>query len=61
MARPFCPARGVAGSAVIAEQVKCIDWRGRRARLKEHLPAQVLERVTGVICRLILPKDQAAV
>jgi hypothetical protein len=51
----------VAGSAVIADQVKCIDWRGRRARLKEHLPAQVLERVTGVICRLILPKDQAAV
>jgi mRNA interferase MazF len=42
-------------SAVIADQVKCIDWRGRHARVKGRLPAHVLERVTALLCRLILP------
>src|SRR3982751_2269708 len=45
-------------SAVIADQVKCIDWRGRRAQIKNRLPAHVLERVTGILCRLILPADE---
>ncbi len=44
-------------SAVIADQVKCIDWRGRRAQIKSRLPAHVLERVTGIFCRLILPVE----
>jgi mRNA interferase MazF len=42
-------------SAVIADQVKCVDWRGRRAEIKERLPDHLLERIIGVFCRLILP------
>lgn len=45
-------------SAVVADQVKCIDWRGRRARLKSRLPAHILDHVTAIFCRLILPIDK---
>ena len=44
-------------SAVIADQVKCIDWRGRHARVKSRLPSHILERVIGIFCRLILPVE----
>jgi mRNA interferase MazF len=44
-------------SAVIADQVRCIDWRGRHAQRKGRLPAHVLERVTAIFCRLILPSE----
>ena len=43
------------GSASIADQVKCIDWRGRRAEVKGRVKDDVVERVTAVFCRLILP------
>jgi len=42
-------------SAVLADQIKCIDWRGRRAEVKDRLSADVLERVIDIFCRLILP------
>jgi len=42
------------GSAVIADQVKCIDWRGRGAVIKGRVADAVLERVTAIFCRLIL-------
>ena len=42
-------------SAVIADQVKCVDWRGRRAEIKGRLPASVLEKSIAIFCRLILP------
>jgi len=45
-------------SAVIADQVKCIDWRGRRATVEGHIPPDLIERVTSIICRLILPLDR---
>ncbi len=44
-------------SAIIADQVKCIDWRGRRARPKGRLAGHIVERVTALFCRLILPID----
>ena len=43
-------------SAVIADQAKRIDWRGRRAEPKAKVSADVLERVVAVFCRLILPE-----
>jgi mRNA interferase MazF len=47
-----------AGSAVIADQIKCLDWRGRRAEVKGRIADDVLERVVGLCCRLILPIDK---
>jgi mRNA interferase MazF len=44
-------------SAIIADQVKCVDWRGRRAEIKDHLSDHVLERVIALFCRLILPQE----
>lgn len=41
-------------SAVIADQVKCVDWRARNARFKGKLPAHLLEQVTTIFCRIIL-------
>jgi mRNA interferase MazF len=46
-------------SAVIADQVKCVDWRGRRAEIKGRVSANVLEKSIAIFCRLILPKDEA--
>src|SRR3954468_22863505 len=45
------------GSAVIADQVKCIDWRGRRCELKDRLAPHVLEQLVALLSRLILPTD----
>jgi mRNA interferase MazF len=42
-------------SGVIADQVKCVDWRGRRAEIKGQLDAATLQRVIGILARLILP------
>jgi mRNA interferase MazF len=42
-------------SAVIADQIKCLDWRGRRAEVKGRVPSDILERVVALCCRLILP------
>src|SRR5215208_275074 len=45
-------------SAVIADQIKCLDWRGRRAEVKERVAADVVERVVALCCRLIQPLQQ---
>jgi mRNA-degrading endonuclease toxin of MazEF toxin-antitoxin module len=45
------------GSAAIADQVKCIDWRGRRAQVKGRVRDDMLERVISLFCRIILPPD----
>jgi mRNA interferase MazF len=45
------------GSAVIADQVKCVDWRSRRAELKERLPMRVLNEVIEIFSRIILPPE----
>jgi len=44
-----------ADSAAIADQVKCVDWRGRRAEIKAHVADDVLEQVITTFCRIILP------
>lgn len=46
------------GSAVIADQIKCVDWRSRRAEIKDRLAPDVLERVIAIFCRLILPVER---
>ena len=46
-------------SAVIADQAKCIDWRGRRAELKGKLSPDLLERVVTTFSRIILPADSS--
>jgi mRNA interferase MazF len=48
-----------AASAVISDQVKCVDWRGRRAQIKDRLPAHVLDRVVAIFCRLILLEGES--
>jgi mRNA interferase MazF len=42
-------------SGVIADQVKCVDWRGRLAEVKGRLDESQLQRVTTTFLRLILP------
>jgi mRNA interferase MazF len=45
-------------SAVIADQIKCLDWRGRRAEVKARLSGDVVERVVALCCRLIQPLER---
>ncbi|MCY2951226.1 MAG: type II toxin-antitoxin system PemK/MazF family toxin [Planctomycetota bacterium] len=45
-------------SGVIADQVKCIDWRGRRAEIKGRLHDATLQQVITTFARLILPISQ---
>jgi len=46
------------GSGVIADQVKSIDWRGRRAEIKGRLHDATLQHVITTFARLILPISQ---
>ena len=41
------------GGVVLADQVKCIDWRFRNARRKEVAPAEVLRRVRSLLGTLL--------
>lgn len=43
---------GVSG-VVLADQVKSLDWRSRRAEVKERLPAEVTEEVTAKLNALL--------
>jgi len=38
---------------VLADQVKCLDWRVRRAELKTRVPAGVLAEIRGKLKALI--------
>jgi hypothetical protein len=42
-------------SGAIADQVKCIDWRGRRAVVKSKLDDAMLQRIITTFSRIILP------
>jgi len=44
-------------SGIIADQIKCIDWRGRRAELTNRLDDATLQRVITTFARLILPGE----
>lgn len=48
-----------ATSAIIADQIKCLDWRGRRAEVKDRVTPAVMERVIAVLSRIILPLETA--
>lgn len=41
------------GGVVLADQVKCLDWRYRNAQLKEMAPPQVLTRVKALLATLL--------
>ena len=41
--------------AVIADQVRCVDWQARKAKPKGKADPAVVERVTALISRLIEP------
>jgi mRNA interferase MazF len=43
---------GVSG-VVLADQVKSFDWRGRRAGVKQRLPAEVTEEVQAKLNALL--------
>ena len=44
------------GSAVIADQIKCLDWRSRRAEIKGKAPEEVIERALAMLSRIIEKK-----
>ncbi|MEX2216587.1 MAG: type II toxin-antitoxin system PemK/MazF family toxin [Phycisphaeraceae bacterium] len=44
-------------SGVIADQVKCVDWRGRRCEVKDRVDDATLLRVITTFARIILPKE----
>lgn len=48
-----------AGSGVVADQVKCIDWRGRHARVKGSVEPAVLEQIVATFSRLIMPAESS--
>ncbi len=43
---------GVSG-VVLADQVKSLDWRARRAEIKEKLPSEVTEEVLAKLNALL--------
>ncbi len=45
---------GVEG-AILSDQIKSLDWRGRRARRIGRLPADVLQETIGKILALVDP------
>lgn len=48
------PGFGVEG-VVLADQVKRLDWRARRAERVDRVPVDVTERVVAMIDRLLRP------
>ena len=42
-----------AHSVVLTDQVRCIDWRARRASLIAPLPPELTDSVTGRLLRLL--------
>lgn len=39
---------------VLADQIKCLDWKARRVEFVEHVPEQVIEEVQARIEPLLL-------
>jgi mRNA interferase MazF len=44
---------------VLADQLKSLDWRARKAKLIERASADVLEMVTARILPLLVPDNAA--
>ena len=51
-------ATGVVG-VVLADQLKSLDWRARKAKLIEHASSEVLAMVTARILPLLVPDNSA--
>jgi len=49
---------GVEG-AILADQVKSLDWRARKASRIGRVPGDVLDETVGKILALVDPEDQA--
>jgi mRNA interferase MazF len=49
------PAGLSATGAILCDQVKSLDWRARRARRIDRVPADVMEEVTARILVLVDP------
>jgi mRNA interferase MazF len=48
------PGLGVEG-AILSDQIKCLDWRVRKAQRIGHLPTEVLEETVGKLLALVEP------
>lgn len=49
------PAGGTVAGVVLADQLKSLDWRARKAKLIERAPADVIHQVTARILPLVEP------
>ncbi|MBI3993778.1 MAG: endoribonuclease MazF [Candidatus Lambdaproteobacteria bacterium] len=47
------PAGLIVAGAVLADQVKAMDWRARNARVADRAPPEVLEEVLGKLAALL--------
>ena len=47
------PEGGKVQGAVLSDQVKNVDWRGRKAKFIDHVPDNVTKEVTAKITALI--------
>ena len=39
--------------AILADQIKCLDWRSRNIQRKEKAPSEVLQRVRELLAALL--------
>lgn len=49
---------GKVDGAILADQVKCLDWRARRARKFGEIPDEILAEVLGKIATLVGWRDE---
>lgn len=49
------PSAGPVGGVVLADQVKSLDWRARRATFRGEAPGGVVEEVLGLLEVLVRP------
>lgn len=47
------PPGGDVSGVILSDQVKCLDWRARRADLIESLPPEVTDKVLGKLATLL--------
>lgn len=47
------PANLAARGVVLADQIKSLDWRVRRAELASHLPASTLDEIVAKVLTLV--------
>ena len=53
------PAGCRVAGVVLADQLKSLDWRARKAKLIEHVASDVLAMVTARILPLLVPDNAA--